>query len=122
MNLKINIDAEFARFSDTWSPKIIANLDKHHIKLTRLRGEFPWHEHGDADEMFYILEGILRIDFRDHSEDISPGEMIVIPKGVEHRPVADRGEVKVLLIEQASVINTGDGPANEYTKSAERLS
>ena len=122
MSIKINIDSAFAQFSDTWSPRIIADLDNYHIKIVRLSGDFPWHVHMDADEMFYVLEGILRIDFREHFEDISAGEMIVIPKGVEHRPVADRGEVKVLVIEQASVVNTGDGPANEYTKAAERLS
>ncbi len=121
MSLKVNVEDQFARFSEAWSPKIIADLDNYHIKLTRLVGDFPWHAHGNADEMFFILDGQLRVDFRDHSEDLGPGEMIVIPKGVEHRPVANNGEVKVLLIEQASVVNTGDGPKSEYTKAAERL-
>ncbi len=122
MSTAINLEAEFARFSETWSPKIIADLDDHQIKLTRLAGDFPWHAHGDADEMFYILDGTLRLEFRDRVETLCPGELIVIPKGVEHRPVADQGEVKVLLIEQAGVVNTGDGPANARTKAAERLS
>ncbi len=121
MSLKVNLEDAFSHFSDTWSPKIIADLDDYHIKLTRLEGDFPWHAHGDADEMFYILDGQLRLEFRDHVEDLAPGELIVIPKGVEHRPVADQGEVKVLLIEQASVVNTGDGPATTRTKAAERL-
>lgn len=121
MSQKINLQAQFARFNDTWSPKIIADLDDYHIKLTRLDGDFPWHAHGDADEMFYVLEGTLRLEFHDHVEHLSPGELIVIPKGVEHRPVADQGEVKVLLIEQANVVNTGDGPATARTKAAERL-
>lgn len=121
MSLKVNLDAQFSRFSETWSPKIIADLDDYHIKLTRLAGDFPWHAHGDADEMFYILDGQLRMEFRDRVEELTPGELIVIPKGVEHRPVAENGEVKVLLIERNSVVNTGDGPANERTKAAERL-
>jgi mannose-6-phosphate isomerase-like protein (cupin superfamily) len=121
MSLKVNLEAQFTRFSETWSPKIIADLDDYHIKLTRLSGDFPWHAHGDADEMFYILDGQLRMEFRDRVETLSSGELIVIPKGVEHRPVAENGEVKVLLIEKASVVNTGDGPVNEHTKAAERM-
>ncbi len=122
MTLKVNLDAQFARFSETWSPKIIANLDDYEIKLTRLKGDFPWHAHGNADEMFFILEGRLRMEFRDRVELIAPGELIVIPKGVEHRPIADEGEVKVLLIEHKDVVNTGDGPASIRTKAAEKLS
>ncbi|PHS26877.1 MAG: hypothetical protein COA84_05310 [Robiginitomaculum sp.] len=121
MSLKVNLEAQFSRFSETWSPKIIADLDDYHIKLTRLDGDFPWHAHGDADEMFFILDGHLRMEFRDRVETLAPGELIVIPKGTLHRPVADNGEVKVLLIEKASVVNTGDGPANAHTKAAERL-
>ncbi len=122
MSVKVNLEEQFARFFDTWSPKIIADLDDYQIKLTRLAGDFPWHTHGDADEMFFIVEGNLRLEFRDGVQTLGPGELIVIPKGVEHRPVANEGEVKVLLIEHKDVVNTGDGPVSAHTKAAERLS
>lgn len=121
MSQKSNLEAQFAHFNDTWSPKIITDLDDYHIKLSRLDGGFPWLTYSDTDEMFYILNGNLPIEFRDHVGHLSSGDLIVISKGVEHRPVADQDEVKVLLIEQVSVVNTGDGPATARTKAAERL-
>ena len=121
---KISIAERFSRFSETWSPKIVAALNGQHVKLARLDGEFVWHAHEDEDELFLVVEGDLTIEFRDAagavtSVDLGPGELIVVPRGVEHRPIA-RGEVKVLLFEPASTVNTGDA-GGERTTAAQWL-
>ena len=102
----ISFDAKFAKFSEQYQPKVIAQMNDYQFKLARVEGEFVWHSHADTDETFIVLEGKLRIDFRDGSVDLSAGEMFVVPKGVEHKPFAD-GEVKLLLIEPRGVTNTG---------------
>ncbi len=103
----INFAEKFGLFDDLWSPKVIAEMNDYQFKLARLEGEFVWHAHADTDETFIVLDGELRIEFRDHSVTLGPGEMYVVPKGVEHKPVA-REMVQALLIEPKGVVNTGD--------------
>ena len=103
----INLAEKLSLFSEQWSPKIIAQMNEHHFKLVKLSGEFVWHAHEHTDEVFIVLEGELTIDFRDGAAVLGPGEMIVIPKGVEHRPRADE-ECRVMLVEYAGTVNTGD--------------
>lgn len=94
-------------FSDQWSPRIIAQMNDYHFKLARLQGDFVWHRHADTDETFIVLEGAMSIAFREGQVDLRAGEMLVVPKGVEHKPFA-RQECQVLLIEPAGTVNTGD--------------
>jgi mannose-6-phosphate isomerase-like protein (cupin superfamily) len=103
---KINLPEKLSRFSDHWSPKIVAELNGQHVKLVKFRGEFVWHRHEHEDELFQVLRGSFRMEFRDRTVDLREGEMLVVPRGVEHRPVADE-EVSVLLFEPASTVNTG---------------
>jgi len=108
MNRKpINFQQKFSLFTEQWQPKVVAEMNDYQFKVVRIEGDFIWHDHQDTDETFIVLEGKLRIDFRDGSVDLSAGEMFVVPKGVEHKPFAD-GEVKLLLIEPRGVTNTGD--------------
>ena len=102
----INLKQKFSLFSDTWQPKVIAELNDYQFKLARLAGDFVWHDHKETDEAFVVLDGRLRIDFRDGAVELSAGEMLVVPRGVEHKPFAEQ-EVKVLLIEPRGVVNTG---------------
>lgn len=103
----VNFSEKLRLISEPWTPKIIAELNGQHLKLAKLSGEFVWHRHEDADEAFVVLDGQLRIEFRDGTVDLAAGEMFVVPRGAEHRPVADR-ECAVLLIEPAGLVNTSD--------------
>ena len=105
--IPINLTDKLATFSEHWSPRVVAELNDYQFKVVRLEGDFVWHSHADTDEAFVVMEGELRIDFRDGAVRIGPGEMFVVPKGVEHKPYAER-EVKMLLIEPRGVPNTGD--------------
>lgn len=102
----INFQEKFGLFNEQWLPKVIAEMNDYQFKLGKLEGDFVWHDHPDTDETFIVIEGSLRIDFRDGSVQLSAGEMFVVPKGVEHKPYAER-EVKLLLIEPRGVLNTG---------------
>ncbi|WP_104664832.1 cupin domain-containing protein [Ensifer adhaerens] len=102
----INFTEKLALFSDQWQPRVIAELNDYQFKIVRIEGDFIWHDHQDTDEAFIVIEGTLRIDFRDGSVTLGPGEMYVVPKGVEHKPYAER-EVKMLLIEPRGTLNTG---------------
>jgi len=102
----INFAEKLSLFSDQWQPRVIAELNDYQFKIVRIEGDFIWHDHQDTDEAFIVLEGTLRIDFRDGSVTLGPGEMYVVPKGVEHKPCAER-EVKMLLIEPRGTLNTG---------------
>ncbi|MCA1366728.1 cupin domain-containing protein [Bradyrhizobium sp. BRP14] len=102
----INFAQKLAQFSDQWQPRVIAELNDYQFKIVRIEGDFIWHDHPETDEAFIVLEGSLRIDFRDGSVTLGPGEMYVVPKGVEHKPYA-AGEVKMLLIEPRGTLNTG---------------
>ncbi len=107
MNRKaVNFQQKFSLFTEQWKPKVVAEMNDYQFKVVRLEGDFIWHDHKDTDETFIVLEGKLRIDFRDGTVSLSTGEMFVVPKGVEHKPFAD-GEVKLLLIEPRGVLNTG---------------
>ncbi len=103
----INFRQKLGLFDDHWMPRVIAELNDYQFKIVKLEGDFVWHDHKDTDEAFIVLDGELRIDFRDGAVTIGPGEMYVVPKGVEHKPYAAR-EVKMLLIEPRGVLNTGD--------------
>lgn len=102
----INFADKLTRFSDRWSPKIIAQLNDYHFKLVKIQGEFVWHAHDDTDEVFIVLDGALTIHFRDGEVDLRPGEMFVVPRGVEHKPFA-REECRMMLVEPAGTLNTG---------------
>jgi len=103
----INFQHKFGLLDEQWQPRVIAEMNDYQFKVAKLQGEFIWHSHKDSDETFIVLEGNLRIDFRDGAVLVSSGEMFVVPKGVEHKPFAER-EVKLLLIEPRGVLNTGD--------------
>ncbi|WP_413794460.1 MULTISPECIES: cupin domain-containing protein [unclassified Pseudomonas] len=109
----INFAQKYALFQEQWTPKVVAEMNDYQFKIARLEGDFIWHVHADTDETFIVLEGELRIDFRDGAVTIGPGEMYVVKKGVEHKPSAAQ-EVKLLLIEPRGVINTGE-ETNERT-------
>ena len=104
---KINFNNKFLKFSDYWSPKIIAEMNNYQFKLVKIKGEFVWHSHKDTDETFIVIEGEMILKFRDGEVKLSEGEMCVVPKGVEHKPCANK-ECKILVIEPRGVINTGD--------------
>ena len=112
----INFTEKFSLFSEIWSPKVIAELNENQFKLAKLKGEFVWHKHDDTDEAFIVLEGDLIVLFRDGQVNLSAGEMFVVPKGVEHKTVAD-DECGVLLIEPKGVVNTGDAQSELTAKN-----
>jgi mannose-6-phosphate isomerase-like protein (cupin superfamily) len=128
---KVNLDAGFDSFDEQWSPRLAAELNGQAVKFAKLDGEFVWHHHDDADELFLVRKGRLRIEFRDGAtgEDVAPdedvtldeGEMLVVPAGVEHRPVADEGEAEVLLFEPTGTTNTGNVESDETEEELERL-
>jgi len=103
----VNLAAKLALFAERWSPKIVAQLNDYHLKLAKVQGEFVWHQHPDTDEVFLVLAGELRIELRDGEVALGPGELYVVPRGVEHRPCAAE-ECHILLIEPAGTVNTGD--------------
>ena len=111
---KINISKKLAQFNDHWNPRIIGELNKQHVKLAKIKGEFIWHKHDDEDEMFLVLKGTLKIEFRDRTETVKENEIIIVPKGVEHKPIAEE-EVSIMLFEPATTINTG-ALENERTR------
>jgi len=113
---KINIQEKFALFTERWSPRIIARVGDVHVKLGRIQGAFEWHSHEDEDEMFLVIEGRMTLRFRDRDVELGPGECLVVPRGVEHMPVADE-ETKIMMIEPAGTVNTG-GNVSERTVEA----
>lgn len=104
---KVNIENKFSLFQDYWNPRVVGELNDQHVKVVKLRGEFVWHHHDHEDEMFVVIKGLLKMEFRDKTVEIKEGEFIIVPRGVEHRPVADE-EAHVLLFEPASTLNTGN--------------
>ena len=103
----INFQEKLGRFRDHWAPKIIAQMNDYQFKLVKIEGEFVWHRHADTDEVFIVLDGRMRIELRDGTVDLGPGEMFVVPKGVEHKPSAP-SECHMMLVEPRGVVNTGD--------------
>lgn len=112
---KVNIKEKFSLFNEYWSPKIVGEINDSHVKLVKLHGEFVWHHHEQEDEMFLVVKGRLLIKFRDRDVWLEEGEFLVVPKGVEHMPVAEE-EVHVLLLEPKTTLNTGN-QVNERTVS-----
>lgn len=112
---KVNLHQKFSLFNEHWSPKIVGELNGQQVKIAKVEGEFVWHQHENEDELFLVVKGKLRIEFRDKVEELNEGELLVVPKGVEHKPVAEE-ECWIMMFEPASTLNTGN-VQNEKTKS-----
>lgn len=113
---KVTIREKLSLFQDYWNPKIVGELNGQHVKLVKFQGEFVWHKHDDEDELFYVISGSFAMHFRDKTIEIKENEFLIVPKGVEHKPVAEH-EVSVMLFEPASTVNTGD-VKSELTKDS----
>jgi mannose-6-phosphate isomerase-like protein (cupin superfamily) len=117
---KVNLAEKFALFDEPWSPKIVGELNNAYVKVVKLEGEFVWHHHDDEDELFWVVSGRLRMELRDGDVILEPGELLVVPKGVEHRPVAE-GETQVVLIEPKTTLNTGNVRNERTVQELERI-
>lgn len=117
---KVNLAEKLGRITERWSPRIVGELNGQHVKLAKLEGEFVWHRHAGEDELFLVLQGHLDIHLRERVVGLDPGELFIVPRGVEHKPVA-AGEVHVLLFEPASTLNTGDVRNERTVESPERI-
>ncbi|HAU3668094.1 MULTISPECIES: cupin domain-containing protein [Legionella] len=117
---KINLKNKLSLFNDYWSPRIVGDLNDSHVKLAKLKGEFVWHKHDDEDELFFILKGNLLLRFKDRDVHLQEGEFIIVPKGVEHLPIAEE-EVHVMFIEPKTTLNTGDALSGLTKKDLERI-
>jgi len=104
---KVNIHQKLSLFRDHWSPKIVGELNRQHVKLVKFKGEFVWHKHDNEDELFYVVQGSFNMEYRDKTITVYENEFLIVPRGVEHRPVA-KEEVAVMLFEPATTLNTGD--------------
>lgn len=111
---KVNLPAKFAGFDEHWRPKVAGSLNGQEVRLVKILGEFPWHSHVDADEMFLCWKGAFRMEFRDRTVELTAGDFIIVPKGVEHRPVA-QAECEIVLIETAGTVNTGEVRDETFT-------
>jgi mannose-6-phosphate isomerase-like protein (cupin superfamily) len=111
---KIDLAQKFSLFDETWRPKTVARLNGQEVKVVKVEGVFPWHCHHEVEEMFLVWRGKFRVEFREGSVELSPGQMIVVPRGVEHRTASDDG-AEVIVFEPADVVNTGDAPVSEFT-------
>ena len=110
---KININKKLKKFSDHWSPKVIAEMNDYQFKLAKIKGEFIWHEHKDTDEVFIVIDGRMQIEFQNETIELEKGDMYVVPKGVQHKPPAEE-ECKIMLVEPRGVLNTGEN-TNDLT-------
>jgi len=117
---KVNLAEKFSRFSEHWSPKIVGELNGQQVKLVKFQGPFLWHHHEHEDELFLVVKGRFRMEFRDRHLWLEEGEFLVVPRGIEHRPVADE-EAQVLLFEPASTLNTGNVQSEQTLKRLERI-
>ena len=109
--VKINLKEKLSKFTDHWSPRIIAEMNDYQFKVVKIKGDFVWHNHDDTDEVFIVLEGEMKIEFKDKTVELKEGEMFVVPKGVEHKPYSEK-ECKIMLVEPKGVVNTGDAGSN----------
>ena len=116
----IRLAGKLAQISDFWNPRIIGELNGQHVKLAKLHGEFVWHFHQNEDELFLVVAGTLRIEFRDGAVSLGPGELYIVPRGVEHRPVAEE-EVHLLMFEPASTLNTGNVREDRTVEDPQRI-
>jgi mannose-6-phosphate isomerase-like protein (cupin superfamily) len=105
---KVNLAEKLASFSDHWAPRIVARYNENEVRLVKVEGEFIWHSHDDTDELFLVIEGELDIELRDRTVQLQAGELFVVPRGTEHRPISRRGETKLLLLDPRDMPNTGD--------------
>jgi len=117
---KVNLAEKFGLFEEHWSPKIVGELNGQQVKLVKVLGEFDWHHHENEDELFLVVKGQMRIELRDQALHLGEGEFLVVPRGVEHRPVAER-EAHVLLFEPASTLNTGNVRTEKTVQRPERI-
>jgi mannose-6-phosphate isomerase-like protein (cupin superfamily) len=117
---KVNVAEKFALFNDHWSPKIVAELNDSYIKLVKLKGEFVWHHHENEDELFFVTKGRLVIKLRDGEVHVGPGEFVVVPRGVDHLPVAE-DEVHVILIEPKTTVNTGNVVSDKTVENLQKI-
>jgi mannose-6-phosphate isomerase-like protein (cupin superfamily) len=117
----VNLSEKFSRFSDHWSPKIVGEINDMHVKLVKLSGEFVWHRHEQEDELFLVIDGRLRMQLRSGDREMGPGEFIVVPRGVEHCPLALTPEVQVLLLEPKGTLNTGNVRSDRTVAAPDRL-
>ena len=120
MQDKLSLDAAFARIADYWNPRIAAELNGQQVRVAKVLGAFPWHAHEREDELFLVHRGRLRMELRDRVVELEPGDMLIVPRGVEHRPVADE-EVQVLLFEPATTLNTGNVTDERTRRELQRL-
>ncbi len=111
---RINIAEKFTCFAEHWQPKIVAELNGQEVKLVKVQGAFPWHHHDDVDEMFLVWRGQFRVEFRDKIVVLGPGELVIVPRGTEHRTVADT-EAEIIILEPAGVLNTGNVTDEPFT-------
>ena len=116
----INLFEKFSQFNDHWSPKVVGELNGQHVKLAKVKGEFVWHDHRDEDELFFVVKGTLTIQFRDRTVELKKGEMLIVPRGVEHKPVAEE-EVWLMLFEPAETKHTGEVEHERTVKQPQRL-
>jgi mannose-6-phosphate isomerase-like protein (cupin superfamily) len=117
---KVNLVEKLAKVHDYWNPRIVGELNDSYVKVVKLQGEFVWHHHDNEDELFWVLKGTLRMDFRDRHVSINPGEFLIVPRGVEHRPVAD-DEVHLVLLEPKTTLNTGNISNERTARVLERI-
>lgn len=117
---KVNIREKLALFSDHWNPRVVGELNGQHVKVVKFQGEFVWHDHAAEDEMFLVLRGSFRMEFRDHSVTLNEGEFLIVRRGVEHRPVAER-EVEVMLFEPAQIKHTGEVESEMTVREFEQI-
>jgi mannose-6-phosphate isomerase-like protein (cupin superfamily) len=117
---KVNVREKLALFSDHWNPRVVGELNGQHIKLVKFQGDFVWHDHAAEDELFLVVRGSFRMDFRDRSVTLNEGEFIIVPRGLEHRPVAEQ-EVEVMLFEPAQIKHTGDVKSELTVHEFERI-
>jgi mannose-6-phosphate isomerase-like protein (cupin superfamily) len=116
----VNLAEKFGKFQDYWSPRVIGEVNDCHVKAVKLKGEFIWHHHEYEDELFLVVKGTLRIRFRDHEVAVREGEFVIVPRGVEHLPVADE-EVHIILLEPKSTLNTGNITNERTVRQLERI-
>ncbi len=114
--VRVKLSEKLARFSDHWKPRLVEAVDDYDVKVVKIKGNFVWHKHDAEDELFLVLKGRFRMDFRDRQIELGAGEMIVVPRGVEHNPFAAE-ECEILLFERRGVVNTGDATPGEYTRT-----
>ncbi|HEX7458898.1 MAG TPA: cupin domain-containing protein [Ginsengibacter sp.] len=111
---KVNVEQKLSLFADYWNPRVVGELNGQHVKLVKFQGEFVWHKHDNEDEMFFVVKGQFKMEFRERTVELKENEFLIVPKGVEHRPVAEQ-EVSVMLFEPSTTLNTGD-TESELTK------